>query len=503
MNIIPIKSNNNRHNTPDNAINKTLKGVLINNHIKSQNDSNISFDEIHDSLLITDTKNQKKEIKDNKEEESSFNIKKAIKPLLLGTIILSGSIFGVSAILKKSSQKLISSKSFEQLPDLAVNMNIKEETHFALYRAIRNPSYKNVLGASAVFLMSGITIACKNFIDGAKEIWLKKQSADIEKNLQENLIKVETDSFSGKLSFVNELMNKNVKHFKDVLNKENISENANIFKGFTNNTLPFKGHQQLENNEDKNKKSNKDLKYLLLSVAVIGASLMLGKFSFSNLKKTAQNTQKFADNYTEQAIETIKKISENADKNDLSKVEELLKSICAKPEFIKDIGKKYKLNPEEIENITSEVLKSKKTIFADAPTALGGIPKKIQYYCYLDENRGHLYNWILNPENKFTKYIFSAFTISSAAGYLFKQAMDALKDVTVLKENAKTELNLRKRLVDVEISNFKSKKESAINPLMENFDKEAKEGKKTKEELKQLADNILSETKNGPPYVYT
>ena len=73
----------------------------------------------------------------------------------------------------------------------------------------------------------------------------------------------------------------------------------------------------------------------------------------------------------------------------------------------------------------------------------------------------------------------------------------------MLKENAKTELNLRKRLVDVEINNFKSKKESAIKPLLDNFYKQALSGKKSKEELKQIADNILTETKNGPPYVYT
>ena len=80
--------------------------------------------------------------------------------------------------------------------------------------------------------------------------------------------------------------------------------------------------------------------------------------------------------------------------------------------------------------------------------------------------------------------------------------MDTAKEVTVMKENAKTELDLRKRLVDVEIQNFKSKKESAIMPLVDNFKKQVNEGSKTKQELKQLADNILMETKNGPPYVY-
>jgi hypothetical protein len=149
------------------------------------------------------------------------------------------------------------------------------------------------------------------------------------------------------------------------------------------------------------------------------------------------------------------------------------------------------------------VEQAKKTIFADAPLALGGIPKKIQYYCYIDEDRGHLYNWILNPKNKFTKYIFLAFTSSSVGGYLFKEIMDATKNATVLRENAKTDLNLRKRLVDVEIANFKSKKESAIQPLIDNFTKQANSGTKTQEELKQLADNILTEIKNGLPYVYS
>ena len=114
-----------------------------------------------------------------------------------------------------------------------------------------------------------------------------------------------------------------------------------------------------------------------------------------------------------------------------------------------------------------------------------------------------MYNWILNPENKFTKYIFLAFTLYGSLGYIFKQALDAIKETAVLKENAKTELNLRKRLVEVEINNFKSKKESAVNPLVESFNKQSLSGQKSKEELKQIADNILTEIKNGPPYVYT
>lgn len=489
----------------DNDLNKTLKGVLINNHLKNSTEGAVSFSEIEDTLLICDKPSYysipKEENKDNK--DSSFNLAKAMTPLIIGTGVLCAGIFGVSAVLKKSSKTILDTKSFEQLPDLAVNMNIKEEPHFALYRAIRDPNYKNILGAAGVFIMSGITVIAKNFVDGAKEIWLKKKSADVEKELQTQLIEVETNSFSGKLNVVNDLMNTNVKYFDKVLNgkrETNLDSKSNIFAGFPS----FSGarNEDTKQPNDKNEKK-KNIIFAATTAGVLIGAAILGKLSISNLKKTAQYSDKFANNVTEKTIDAIQKMSSNPNQSDVPKVVELLKSICAKPEFVKETAKKYNLADDVVNGIIASVEETKKTIFADAPTALGGIPKKIQYYCYIDENRGHLYNWILNPKNKFTKYIFCGFTLTSIIGYLFKQGMDALKELTVLKENAKTELDLRKRLVDVEIQNFKAKKESAINPLVENFTKQAQNGVKSKEELKQIADNILVEIKNGPPYVYT
>ncbi len=489
-----IKPSNKALNKNIPEINSTLKGVLINTHVKN-NDTPVSFDEIQDSLLIHENNKQNSSIKEG-QKESSFNINKAIKPLLIGTSILIGGCFALSAILKKSSQTLLTTNSFEQLPDIAVNMNIKEEPQFAIYRAIRDPNFRNIMGAAAIFIMSGITIGCKNFVDGAKEIWLKKQSADIEKDLQENLIQVETQSFSGKLNVVNNMLTDSIKYFDKTLNK---SQHSNVFSEFAS----FKGTNNTQNKDKNQSKKIKNIKYTALILGVLAGAIVLGKYSISNIKKTAKLSQDYANGFTEKTIDTINSMSENARKEDIPRLTELFKSICAKPDFIQKTAEKYGLSSQETSSIIAAVEESKKTIFADAPTALGGIPKKIQYYCYIDENRGHLYNWILNPENKFTKYIFTAFTISSAIGYLFKQGMNAIKEVTVLKENAKTELNLRKRLVDVEVANFQSKKKSAVTPLIDNFKKQAEEGSKSKEELKQIADNILMEIKNGPPYVYT
>ena len=91
----------------------------------------------------------------------------------------------------------------------------------------------------------------------------------------------------------------------------------------------------------------------------------------------------------------------------------------------------------------------------------------------------------------------------SALSYGGKLAGDAIKEVQVKKINAETELELQKRLVSTELRNFKSKKDSAIKPLVEEFYRQVDGGNRSKEELKTMAENILFEVKNGPPFVYS
>ncbi|MBR2386078.1 hypothetical protein IKA92_02125, partial [bacterium] len=259
---------------------------------------------------------------------------------------------------------------------------------------------------------------------------------------------------------------------------------------------PFKGKKEKET-----KKKN-NLVYGLVGAGVIGFSLLMGKITFKNLKNITKTANDFANNYTQKTADAIEELVKGGDKKNIEQVKNLLESIHASKSYIFDTLKKMGFGEDEIAKITDEISTNSKSIFSDAPTALGGIPKKIQYYCYLDEDRGHLYNWIINPDNKFTKYIFLAFSSMSALGYLGKEILDATQKVLVEKEHSNTELNLAKRLVEVEIANFKSKKDSAINPLLEDF-KYAKENGASKEHLEEMAENILFEIKNGPPYVYS
>ena len=224
---------------------------------------------------------------------------------------------------------------------------------------------------------------------------------------------------------------------------------------------------------------------------------------FKNYQKTVKNldtfTKKFQDSEIRAKMENA--LNETDKAKAIKELVDLLKVINAKEDTMREKLSSIKgIEPDEIESAIKAIKEAQ--IYVSAPEALGGISEKIQYYCYINEERGHLYNLILNPENKFNKYLFLCFSAISSIGYLSKTAVDAFKTTAVNRENSKSELNLRKRLVQVELNNFKTKKLSAINPLIDNFNYQKQKGA-SKSELKSLAENILIEIKNGPPYIYS
>ncbi|MDD3238164.1 MAG: hypothetical protein PHV37_08730 [Candidatus Gastranaerophilales bacterium] len=485
----------------------TLKGVLYNR----QREFSTKYEPTSDLIIMSESKMNDNVNVDVKKEQKSFDLKKALAPLAVGTVGLFAATAGMSAILKKSAKTILKTEPFEQLPDLALNMNIRQEPQFATYMMLRNPNTKTVLGAIGVCAFSGLTVLAKNFVDGVKEVWVKKQEADIQRDLQENLIDTETQAFSGKLKIERNILSDTADYFDKVFNKPHFDKN-NVAKTFSS-ISSFKGNMEgpLKKQEetktvatkrfvDENKKNN------ILLASIIGlttiAGILCGKMTFKNLKKTTELANDYTNKFAEDIVDSIDKVTAKAEKPNIEALSKLYETICATPEYVRAGLSKVGATEDEIKSVIENVSRAKKSIFADAPIALGGITKKIQYYCYLDEDRGHLYNWIMNPDNKFMKYVFLAFSSISAMGYAGKQVVDALKAVAVSKENSNTELGLQQRLVDVELKNFESKKNSAVKPLVEEFDLRVKEGK-SEEELKNLADNILMEVKNGAPFVYS
>lgn len=481
--------------------NATLEGVVVNNFIKDNTATQecANLNDTYNTLVISDEESENVQKYIGGEKEKGYNAKKAMLPLALST----GAIFASGAILsflfKKSAKKNLTEPFIKKLPSMGMNINIVEETGFATYMALRDPNRQNIMATIAVFAFSALTLTAKKFVEGVKEIWVKKQDAQVQKELQENLIDVETRAFSGKLAIQRNMLSQHGNYFKKALETQSNIENdptAIYFKNFN-----FKG---LDKTSEQNKdKKLKDLltPNALISAGLLAGSIALGVFTLKNIKAGAKYHEDFINNFKNAKQKILDEIIQNQKKDKALLTDTLIK-MGANSQKAKECAQKAGFGEMEVNEIVQTVSSNVENIWGNAPTGMSTENGKAFFYCYLNETRGHLYNWLIHNNNPFLKNLFIAMAAVSSTSFLAQQTAEAIKEATVIKENAKTELDLQKRLVEVEIKNFKAKKESAIAPLIEEFERKKKEGKPANE-LKVMADNILLEIKNGPPFVYS
>ncbi len=464
----------------------TKEGVVVNSFIKEGQNSNINLDETYDTLVISENVKMPAKLDENinSKEKSLIPISAIAVGVMTGVTLLTAFIRKNAKINREAAVKKL-----ETLPSTTRNVAINEETHQAIYRMIKNPTPKTLLAGSGVLVLSAMAFMGKTFFDGYKDVWVKKKEADIQKNLQEKLIDVETQSFSGKIQIIRSMLSEKAKELGKYVSTEIKPQ-----KG----SKTFGGISFGETNT-KSKSKNSNMKYFLLGAGTIASIIGLGYLSMKNLNAG----KKHIDKYLTDKKATIKKIittsKDETKANDKITLKVLFHDVDASKEFIENSLKDLNWKPEEINEFTQEVLKAT----AKVNEAMGGDGSdKTTFYSHVNDYRAHLFNYLLNTENKQFKQLFFGITGLTAFSYGGKLAGDAIKEVQVKKINAETELNLQKRLVSTELRNFKSKKDSAIQPLIEEFYRQANQGK-PKEELKVMADNILLEIKNGPPFVYS
>ena len=530
------RQNKNKTQSQQRQAYRTLEGVIVNNYIKEDKGTvSLNMDDICTTLVIPDTFNKNTYNRpitpEEKKDEKKSSMLRSAFPLAAVSLIALGGFLGLTALMKKSAASLNDKNVLrqERLPNLGTNMNIKQEHEFGAYMALRNPNKKTILAMIGIFIMSGLTLIGKNLVDGVEEIWVKKKEADANKILQDDLIDIETRAFAGKLDVINEELVNKANYFKSVLNSIPESSVANVqnssntknsanpfinffgFKGNKKEDLQTKTNTASINNDSKEKIGNSPLVLGLMTAGVLAAGIFAGRKMFKNFVAADSEVRKYVNNETAEIEKRIKALSDKiqhaetkeAAAADLDNLKNLLQIKRADSIETGQTFSQFKfLSDNDIANKTNEVMVGIKSIYGDAPETLGGRVGQVQYYCYLDEARGHVYNWIMNPENPFAGYLFLTLTIVNAAGYSIKKAIEGIKEAAVIKENKNTEKQLQERLIDTEIRNFKSKKESAIEPLMNEFNARLNEGA-GKEELKNMADNILLEIKNGPPFVYS
>jgi len=478
------------------AADSVKEGVLIN--------SNLPLSESYDSLIIADTV----ELPDKLYEKNTRK-EKGLLPIAAATVGFMGMLTGVTGLFAKSAKDAVDVDLAKKLPNITRNVCVNKEMDQAIYRLVANPNKKTAIAAAGLAVFSSMAFMGKTFCEGFRDVWVKKKEADIQKNLQENLIAVETQSFSGKMQIIRNMLSEKAKEFNGALSNKQESSSEKF-----SSRISFKGKTQ----KDKSQSGGvlKNLGYMALGAVSTAAIVGLGYLSMKNLRNSNQSmkrgVQKVKDAITEIAEKTnnysVEKLGkenyELANKMDREKIANLFVDISADTDFVSATAEKMKWeNGKEKQKFIKDNLFNIRKSTEKANSALGGSGQdRNTFYSHVSDYKAFLYNWLIDSGNKQFKNLFFGITGATATAYLGQLSIGAVKDVQVKKYNAQTELNLQKRLVSTELRNFKSKKDASINPLCDEFYRQKKNGKPN-EELKVVADNILNEIKNGAPYVYS
>lgn len=474
----------------------TREGFLINNFVKDTINNNI-IDTDENFIIPPSTK-----INTKFEKKTVINkiLENPIFPLAAGAISILGGMAIAARVLQNCTKTSLKTLKFNKLPELPRNMNLNTEEAFVTYNAIQNPNIQTILGAITAISFAGMVFVCKNFVDGLKEIWVKKNEAKIQRNLQEKLIEVETRSFSGKNIIIRNLMREKADEMNKAANTKIIEANPEIPKVFQK-FINFKG--KIDTNNQK-KKDNTNTIIALTGIGTIAICLLFAKKTFSALRGIGKGLSDYNSKIHKSVDEILKNSTPEALKNNKDNLIKMFSTLNFKIPYVRDILTKAGLSSKEINDFTNELEKKYSKVFVDAPSALGG-RQGIQYYSYIDDVQGHLYNWIMNINNseacQFTKNLFFGLATVSGLGYLGKNLVEGTKEIGVKKINAKTELELQKELVAVELKNFEAKKRSYVEPLMDEFKKAV--NKQDSGKLKSMGTEILYEIKNGAPFVYS
>lgn len=479
--------------------NLVKEGVLVN--------SNVPLNDSYNSMLISDSVEMP-----NKLYERNTKKEKGLLPIAAATTGFMGLVAAGTALLAKSAKDTVEVDLAKKLPSMTRNVCINEEINQAIYRMVASPSKKATKAMLGVAAISSMGFMGKTFCDGFRDVWVKKKEADIHKNLQENLIAVETQSFAGKLQINRSLLAEKAKEFSKVL-----AENPETAENFKSHHIHFKSNKPKDTNNKKQKSSFlKNLGYFALGAVSLAAIAGFGYISMKNIRKTVSSMKEGREKVKESInfiIESMKNHSpetlgveghNEAKKLNSNNIKNLLVSMDATPEEVAETAKKMHWhNDEQQKEFIEDTLFTIRKSTEKANSALGGSGEdRNTFYSHVNDYTAFFYNWMLDSSNKQFKSLFLGITGATAATYLGKTTGEAIKDVQVKKYNAETELSLQQRLVATELRNFKSKKEASIQPLCDEFYRQKDNGK-PKEELKVMADSILGEIKNGPPYVYS
>lgn len=471
---------------------KTKEGVVVNALIKTPQNS--SIEDLYDSMIISDSVKMPKKIYENKETQE-----KSLMPLSFIATGVMGTIAMISHLVTRSSKANLTLAAEKKLEQLTRNVAINNEAHQGLYQMVQCPSRKTILAGTGVIALGSMAFMGKMFIDGVKEVWVKKREADIQKNLQENLIAVETQSFAGKIQIIRNMLSEKAREFSEFLcDSGKCTESFGALKKSSVSPPAFNGDHSSENSNSSN------VNFFAVGLLTIASIAALGALSLKNLGRGKKHLEDYILATKNKISEIVEKSNDKTKNTDKINLNNMFQAIESDSEYIKNQLSKLNWGDAEKNDFIDEAVFNSKKSTTKVDRAIGGdgTPKPAFSSYITNDYKAFFYNYLLDTDNPQFKMLFWSITGLSALSYGGKALGEAVKEVQVKKMNAQTELDLQQRLVSTELRNFKAKKDAAINPLSEEFYTQVKNGK-PKEELKVMAENILFEVKNGPPFVYS
>lgn len=500
MNINPLNDAENRRKLKNltnsqkkNTLN-TKEGVLVNTLVKDEN----SLSATKDTYMISDRIQMPEQL-----YQDGRIVDKKLVPLSAIAIGVMASVAALTCFVERSANVAKNLAPEKWLPAVTRNVNLSKETSQVIYQMIQSPNKKTFIAGSGVLALSAMAFMGKTFFDGYKEIWVKRREANIQKNLQENLVEVETQAFSGKMQIIRSMLSKYTSDFEKYITDD--EENKHILQNFEKN---LKDKITFTSQDKNNSQKSSNLGNIILGLVTTLGIVGFGFVSLKNLSKSKGHLQDGLSKIKEAIVKIVDTSNNETKKIDKNNLEHLFMSIEGSQDSEKFVTEQInKLNwesKEEKAKFLEKVLTKFRTSSTKVNPNIGGdgTPKPA-FNSFVDDYRAFFYNWLIDTENPQFKQLFLGITGITAVSYGGKLVGDALKEVQVKKINADTELELQKRLVSTELRNFKAKKDAAIQPLVDEFYKQADSGKRTKSELKTIAENVLFEVKNGPPYVYS
>ena len=375
---------------------ETKEGVLVNNFIKDCSDCSPNLNDTCDTLVISNNTQMP-----NKLYEKNTSPQKSILPISALAVGVMGTIALLSRFIRHNTQINLKIPDEKRLPPTTRNVAINEETHQALYQMIQSPTNKTIRAGVGVLALTAMGFMGKTFFDGFKEVWVKKKEADIQKNMQEKLINIETQSFAGKMQITRSMLAEKALELNNYLTGNDRPMLTNFGK-----RLAFEGAKT----EKKQTKEN-SLNYFLLGAGTLAAIVGLGFWSLKNLSKSNKLLNNFINKKEELIKKVIKCSTDVTKEQDKKLLDACFQSIDANENVIKEYLKDLSWNKDEVAEFTQKLVKKAKTSTTSVNATIGGdgTPKPA-FYSHVNDYRAFFYNWLLDTDNKQFKQLFFGIT---------------------------------------------------------------------------------------------